>query len=167
MRGEDAPEAHRVEAHRHDHGPAGGEGGERAADQAVDVEEGHHAERGVERREPVGRDDVAGRADQVAVPERGALRPAGRPAAVQHERHVVGPRAGRGAPRPAADRRLEPELAVGLDLDLAMRILEGRFKDLAGDGERFRRVVSAPAVMGDGRSRRKERGQRQEHATGD
>ena len=73
------------------------------------------------------------------------------------------------APLHARRRRQHeaPVLAVDLHLDLAVRILISRFQDRAGDGERLRRVVSAPAVMGDRRARRKDSRQRQEQSAGD
>jgi len=48
---------------------------------------------------------------------------------------------------PCVKRRQDeaPVLAVDLHFDLAVWILVGRFQDLAGDGERLGRVVSAPA----------------------
>src|SRR6266702_4774965 len=73
------------------------------------------------------------------------------------------------APLHARRRREDeaPVLAVDLHFDLAVWILVGRFQDLAGDGERPGRVVSAPAVMGDRRARSKSSRQRQEQTTGD
>ena len=73
------------------------------------------------------------------------------------------------APLHARRRRQDeaPVLTVDHHLDLAVRIFEGRFQDLAGDGERFGRVVSAPSVMGDRCARSKSSHQRQEQTTGD
>src|SRR5688572_28772681 len=76
---------------------------------------------------------------------------------------------GRDAASCHARRRRQhemPELAVGLDLDLAMRILERRFLDLAGDFERIRGVISAPAVMRESRAWYEHAGHGEEQTTG-
>ncbi len=84
------PEPLRGEPARHDHRPPASQRGERRRDQAVDMEQRHHAERDVRRREPVVRGDGSGRCHQVALAQRHLLRPGCRSARVQDDSHVVG-----------------------------------------------------------------------------
>ena len=77
---------------------------ERGRDQAVHVEQRHHAERHVVRAEPVVRGDRPGGGHEVALPQRDLLRAAGRAAGVQDDGDVV--RRCRARTRAAAAGRL-------------------------------------------------------------
>ena len=67
-----------------------GEGGEKDADETVDVEEGHYHQGPVLFREAVGAHDVIEGRCEVSVAEGDALGSAGSPAGVEEEGYVVG-----------------------------------------------------------------------------
>ena len=93
---EPAEEAQAVETRSAGDFRSCGQRGEDSGDEAVDVEEGHHVQADVARRELQGVDDVPCRSAHVPLQQRDDLRTRGRARSVQHQRHVV---ASRGAAR--------------------------------------------------------------------
>ena len=91
----------------------------------MDVEQRHHAERDVRRRQPVGRGDVQGREVEIAVAKGHLLWPAGRAAGVQHQGDVLRIRVAHGRGSGARSARGEPHRTVaryiGLDERGAIR----------------------------------------------
>jgi hypothetical protein len=122
------PERDRREPPRHGDGAPGRQCGERRRDQAVDVEQGHHAERDILRPKLVGRNDVGHRRGQVAVAQRHPLGTAGGPAGVEDEGDVVLARRQHRAGGSSHHVALHMKSAVAVDLRFDHRAgaVEGR-----------------------------------------
>jgi len=84
-----SPEPESVESGRAYHRTAAGERRQQRGHDPVNVEQRHHAQGPVFRREGTGVDDIGGRGSQVSVPDRNALRMPSGAAGVQQDRHVV------------------------------------------------------------------------------